>query len=135
MNQEVKLYLMIPKETPRGHRTTLLACDGISAFRGVLPTQQILETHFQTERVRMEIYRRDNAGKKDVPQYVPQPLYLEIRPEIFEAIVEEAARKDAGAGTLNALALTLGGNFPCCIIGRLNPDEYEAKEEVIENGD
>lgn len=118
-----KLYLMVPHRVqggkPRGEvRIVLLSCDKIKSFEGVLPTEEILATHFQAERVRMKIARSKDGEAK----YTPQPLYLEVQSSIFASIVSEARAKDKALGTPDVLALTLGSSMPCCIIA-------ERKEE------
>lgn len=107
-----KLYLMVPHRVQgRKVRIVLLSCDKIKSFEGVLPTEEILATHFQSERVRMKIAR----SKGEEAKYIPQPLYLEVQSSIFAAIVAEAQKKDKNVQG-NFLVLTLGGNIPCCVI-------------------
>ena len=107
-----KLYLMVPHRVQgRKVRIVLLSCDTIKSFEGVLPTEEILATHFQSERVRMKIAR----SKGEEAKYIPQPLYLEVQSSIFAAIVAEAQKKDKNVQG-NFLVLTLGGNIPCCVI-------------------
>lgn len=122
-----KLYLMVPHRVqsgkPQGEvRIVLLSCDKIKSFEGVLPTKEILATHFQAERVRMEIVQL----RAKEAEYIPQPLYLEVQSSIFAAIVAEAQKKDKNVQG-NILALTLGGNIPCCVISA------QAKEIVQDN--
>ena len=99
-------------------KVCLLACKKIKAFAGFLPTKEILETHFQAERVRIEMAKQES----DENTYRPQPLYLEVESSIFASIVSEARAKDKALGTPDVLALTLGSSMPCCIIA-------ERKEE------
>lgn len=119
----VDLYLMVPHSTFEGGKETtkicLLSCKKIKAFAGVVPTKEILETHFQAERVKIQI-AKEKSGKENT--YVPQPLYLEVESSIFASIVSEARAKDKALGTPDVLALTLGSSMPCCIIA-------ERKEE------
>mgnify|MGYP001374363812 CR=1 FL=1 len=115
------LFVMIPRVkqiTREKSETTftLLKCANIPQFEGVLPTKEILQTHFATQRVKMEIAKRDKT------EYIPQPLYLEVESSIFASIVSEARAKDKALGTPDVLALTLGSSMPCCIIA-------ERKEE------
>lgn len=119
----VDLYLMVPHSTFEGGKETtkicLLSCKKIKAFAGVVPTKEILETHFQAERVKIQI-AKEQSGKENT--YVPQPLCLEVKSSIFASIVSEARAKDKALGTPDVLALTLGSSMPCCIIA-------ERKEE------
>lgn len=119
----VDLYLMVPHSTFEGGKETtkicLLSCKKIKAFAGVVPTKEILETHFQAERVKIQI-AKEQSGKENT--YVPQPLYLEVESSIFASIVSEARAKDKALGTPDVLALTMGSSMPCCIIA-------ERKEE------
>lgn len=119
----VDLYLMVPHSTFEGGEETtkicLLSCKKIKAFAGVVPTKEILETHFQAERVKIQI-AKEQSGKENT--YVPQPLCLEVKSSIFASIVEEAREKDSKLGNPSVLALTLGSSMPCCIIA-------ERKEE------
>lgn len=122
-----KLYLMVPHRVqgrrPQGEvRIVLLSCDKIKSFEGVLPTEEILATYFQSERVRMKIARSKGGEAK----YIPQPLYLKVQSSIFAAIVAEAQKKDKNVQG-DFLALTLGGNIPCCVISA------QAKEIVQDN--
>lgn len=113
----VDLYLMVPHSTFEGGKETtkicLLSCKKIKAFTGVTPTKEILETHFQAERVKMQI-AKEQSGKENT--YVPQPLCLEVKSSIFASIVEEAREKDSKLGDPSVLALTLGNSIPCCLI-------------------
>lgn len=119
----VDLYLMVPHSTFEGGKEMakicLLSCKKIKAFAGVVPTKEILETHFQAERVKIQI-AKEQSGKENT--YVPQPLCLEVESSIFASIVSEARAKDKALGTPDVLALTLGSSMPCCVIA-------ERKEE------
>lgn len=119
----VDLYLMVPHSIFEGGKETtkicLLSCKKIKAFEGFLPTKEILETHFQVERVRIEMAKQESGNEGT---YRPQPLYLEVESSIFASIVSEARAKDKALGTPDVLALTLGSSMPCCIIA-------ERKEE------
>lgn len=94
----------------------LVSCKGIKSFVGILPTEEILRTHFQKERVKLQIALEKNE------KYTPQPLYLEIENSIFVAIVNEAAKKNNKIRR-DFLVLTLGNKMPCCIIGPQQPDK------------
>lgn len=113
----VDLYLMVPHSIFEGGKETtkicLLSCKKIKAFAGVVPTKEILETHFQAERVKMKI-AKEQSGNENT--YVPQPLWLEVKSSIFASIVEEARAKDSKLGNPSVLALTLGNSMPCCIV-------------------
>lgn len=113
----VDLYLMVPHSTFEGGEETtkicLLSCKKIKAFTGVTPTKEILETHFQAERVKIQI-AKEQSGRENT--YVPQPLCLEVKSSIFASIVEEACAKDSKLGNPSVLALTLGNSMPCCLI-------------------
>ena len=80
----VDLYLMVPHSTFEGGKETtkicLLSCKKIKAFAGVVPTKEILETHFQAERVKIQI-AKEQSGKENT--YVPQPLCLEVKSSIL----------------------------------------------------
>ena len=121
----IPLYLMVPHQVNSNGRSftkiCLLSCEKIKAFQPILPTKEILETHFQAERVRMEIAKNNPEGGK----YIPQPLYLEIESSIFVSIVEEAKAKDAEISGAQTLALTLGGSIPCCIISPNNLEQED----------
>lgn len=119
----IDLYLMVPHQVYEGGKqlvkVCLLACKKIKAFEGFLPTKEILETHFQAERVRIEMAKQESGNENT---YRPQPLYLEVESSIFASIVSEVRAKDKALGTPDVLALTLGSSMPCCIIA-------ERKEE------
>ena len=120
----INLYLMVPHQVYEGGKQSvkicLLACKKIKAFAGFLPTKEILETHFQAERVRIEMAKQESGNEGT---YRPQPLYLEVESSIFASIVSEARAKDKALGTPDVLALTLGSSsMPCCVIA-------ERKEE------
>lgn len=127
----VKLYIMVPHQVlvEGGYRftnITLLSCDKIKSFKGILPTQEILATHFQAERVRLQIAKEKNKTEGKEEKYIPQPLYIEVESSIFAAIVEEAKSKDSNV-TGETLTLTLGGKFPCCLI---SPQAEETVRKV-----
>ena len=113
----VDLYLMIPHSTFEGGKETtkicLLSCNKIKAFTGVTPTKEILETHFQAERVKMQI-AKEQSGKENT--YVPQQLCLEVKSSIFASIVEEVRAKGVKLWNPSVLALTLENSMPCCLI-------------------
>ena len=75
----IDLYLMVPHQVYEGGKQSvkvcLLACKNIKAFAGFLPTKEILETHFQADRVRIEMAKQE-CGNENT--YRPQPLYLEV---------------------------------------------------------
>ena len=126
-----KLYLMVPHEfvtigKKRHTSFTLLSCDKIKSFKGILPTREILATHFQAEKVQLQMAEEKNKTEGKEEKYIPQPLYLEVESSIFAAIVEEAKSKDSNV-TGGILALTLGGNFPCCLI---SPQAEETVRKV-----
>ena len=112
----INLYLMVPHQVyERGKQITkicLLSCKKIKAFEGILPTKEILETHFQAEKVRIQISEKNPEGEV----YRPQPLYLEVEQNVFEEIVKECRTTDSALGNPATLALSLTGSMPCCII-------------------
>lgn len=117
-----KLYLMVPHRNIKGGTSiTLLSCAKIKAFEGILPTEEILQTHFTAERVRMQIAEEAIKANGGGQRYIPQPLYLEIESSIFAAIMAEARAKDPQLGG-KQLVLTLGTKFPCCIITEQKPE-------------
>lgn len=122
----VDLYLMVPHSTFEGGKEAtkicLLSCKKIKAFTGVTPTKEILETHFQAERVKIQI-AKEQSGKENT--YAPQPLCLEVKSSIFASIVEEARAKDSKLGNPSVLALTLGNSMPCCLITVSKEEEKE----------
>lgn len=123
----VDLYLMVPHSTFDGEKEVtkicLLSCKKLKTLVGITPTKEILTTHFEAERVKIEIAKRD-SGKENT--YVPQPLVLELKSSIFASIVEEARAKDRKLGNPLTLALTLGNTMPCCLL----MPEQEKKEEA-----
>ena len=126
-NETPKLYIQVPKRNEDGSfRVVNLACDKMRSMAGITPTNEILATHFEAERVRMMIFNRDHAGEKDA-RYIPQPLYIEVRQENFEEILAEIRLKEPHAGNLQQVALSMG-TLPCCILSPLHPEEYESKE-------
>jgi hypothetical protein len=120
------LFVMIPRVkqiTRKKSETTftLLKCANIPQFEGVLPTKEILQTHFATQRVKMEIAKRDKT------EYIPQPLYLEIESGIFVELMKAINKKQPqfkSASDGHSICLTLGNNMPCCIM----LPQQEAKE-------
>lgn len=126
------LYLMVPHQVnnsgKQGVNFTLLSCKKIKSFEGILPTQEILATHFQAERVRLKMAEERNKAEGKTERYVPQPLYLEIESSIFAAIMAEAKRKDSNV-TGETFVLTLGGNFPCCLISVQKPQADKTVRE------
>lgn len=117
----VDLFVMVPKETRKGRRITLVKCDRVEKLRGIAPTKEILQTHFEAERIRMKIHEQNEKSK-----YVPQPLFLEIEPELFQEIIEQAQAIDRDAPS-DFIALTLGNKFPCCIIKQQEPNVESQK--------
>lgn len=115
----IDLYLMIPHEVfdkklgTERTKICLVSCKEMKSLQGILPTKEILETHFSAERVKIQISKRE-SGKDDT--YIPQPLQLEIDEDLFKSIVEEAYKKDHYIGDPSILALTLGNSMPCCLI-------------------
>lgn len=104
-----KLYVMVPRRKVKTGRVSvcLVNANKLRAFKGNLPTKEILRTHFQIEKLRLE---KDKT-------YTPQPLYLEVEKEKFFEMYKEVYGKDTsiGEGASN-IALTLGQSVPCCII-------------------
>ena len=126
---KLKLYIQVPKQTEHGFRVVNLACDRMVTMCGLTPTEEILKTHFQAERVRMAIFERDNAENEGA-KYIPQPLYIETEEEKFNSILEEIRKKEPNVGTLENITLSMG-TLPCCIISKLKPEEYKTQE--VEN--
>lgn len=130
----VDLYLMVPHSTFEGGKEAtkicLLSCKKIKAFSGVVPTKEILETHFKAERVKIQI-AKEQFGKENT--YVPQPLCLEVKSSIFASIVEEARAKDSKLGNPSVLALTLGNSMPCCLVtvSKEEPEEAAPKQKQV----
>lgn len=130
----IDLYLMVPHQVHEGLKQSvkicLLACKKIKALTGVVPTKEILETHFQAERVKIQI-AKEQSGKENT--YVPQPLCLEVKSSIFASIVEEARAKDSKLGNLSVLALTLGNSMPCCLItvSKEEPEKAAPKPKQV----
>ena len=122
------LYLMVPKQTNNGVRVVLLNVKKIKSFVGIAPSKEILLTHFQAERLRMEKAEAEakKAGKD--AKYLPQPLYLQIQSSIFASIVAEARRKDKDVDDKN-LMLTLGNQMPCCIITPMEEAPVQVEEQ------
>ena len=99
-----------------------------------LPSEEALRTHFEAERVRMQIFKRDHPEPDHV--YIPQPLYIEIEPETFDEILEEVRRVEPLFNQVNnMIALTLGGGVPCCILSRHDDSEEMHEEEVREDNE
>lgn len=128
----IDLYLMVPHQVfesgKQAVKICLLACKKIKAFEGFLPTKEILETHFQAERVRIEMAKQESGNENT---YRPQPLYLEVESSIFASIVSEAKAKDKALGTPDVLALTLGSSMPCCIIAERKEEEPAPKPKTV----
>lgn len=130
----IDLYLMVPHQVYEGGKQSvkvcLLACKKIKAFAGFLPTKEILETHFQAERVRIEMAKQESGNENT---YRPQPLYLEVESSIFASIVSEARAKDKALGTPDVLALTLGNSMPCCLItvSKEEPEKAAPKPKQV----
>lgn len=119
----VPLYILVPSEKDDGVHFTLLGTKGMKSLEGIAPTKEILEAHFAAERVRMAIANRDDPYKK----YVPQPLYIDTMKDSFHAIVEEAKKKyNQFDENTEHIALSLGVQIPCCIIG-IRDDEKDKK--------
>lgn len=126
----VDLYLMVPHPTPEGAKIVFLSVKKIKSFDGIAPTKEILATHFQAEKVRMQLAEQatqhiEENDKK--AKYMPQPLYLQIESSIFATIVAEARKKDRWVGE-DALALTLGSQIPCCVISPMKDVPAEDKQ-------
>lgn len=130
--KEFKIYITVP----RGQDRVLLNCNTMKSMAGLTPTKEILITHLQAERVRMEIWKRDHPewDKLSVNQklasaeqpYKPQPLYIETQPDKFKDIVDEIRSKVVGCGDLSHIALTTGSAYlPCCIISELHIEDYK----------
>lgn len=130
--KEFKIYIIVP----RGENCVLLNCNNMKSMQGLTPTAEILATHFQAERVRVEIWKRDhpkwcrlsvNQKRASAEQpYRPQPLYIETEPDRFQDIVDEIKGKVTGCNDLSHIALTMGSAYiPCCIISAFHPEEYE----------
>ena len=119
----VKLYILVPNEKNERVRFTLLGTKDMKSLEGIAPTKEILEAHFAAERVRMAIANRDNPDEK----YIPQPLYIDTMKDSFHDIVEEAKKKcNQFDENTEHIALSLGVQFPCCIIG-IRDDEKDEK--------
>jgi len=121
------LYLMVPHATENGTRVVFLSVKKIKSLQGIAPTKEILQTHFEAERVRMQLAEQKANENDKKAKYLPQPLYLQIESSIFAAIVEEARAKDRWVGS-DALALTLGSQIPCCVISAM-PEEQPVQAE------
>lgn len=130
----VDLYVMVPtvkrySEEKSETTFTLLKCDKIKEFEGILPTKEILETHFLAQRTKMAIAKRDGED------YVPQPLYLEIESGIFAQLVKHIeAKVPRGKKRFmyeetsdTCICLTLGTNMPCCV---MSPQKEVCKEPL-----
>lgn len=124
------LYLMVPHPTPEGAKIVFLSVKKIKSFAGIAPTKEILATHFQAEKVRMQLAEQATEHVKEddkKAKYMPQPLYLQIESGIFATIVAEARKKDRWVGE-DALALTLGSKIPCCVISPMKDVSADNKQ-------
>lgn len=100
------------------------------AMEPFLPSEEALKVHFEAERVRMAIFKRDHPEPDHV--YMPQPLYIEIEPTTFDEILEQIRAVEPLFNQVNnMIALTLGGGVPCCILSR-HDDSEEMKEVPVE---
>lgn len=110
----LKLFLMIPNNVFRDGvkkvTITLLDCLKMNSFKGVLPTMEILRTHFKLERAKLQ------KAKLEGVKYTPLPLVLNVSMAVFIRIVKEAKTKNPNAAYLKELSLTLNGEAPCCVI-------------------
>lgn len=98
-----------------------------TAMEPFLPSEEALKVHFEAERVRMAIFKRDHPEPDHV--YVPQPLYIEIEPNTFDKILEQVRAVEPSFNQVKGMiALTLGGFVPCCILNR--HDDSEIMKEV-----
>lgn len=99
----------------------------LTAIVPFLPSEEVLRTHFEAERVRMSIFKRDHQEPDHV--YIPQPLYIEIEPKAFDAILAEVRAVEPLFNQVSEMiALTLGGSVPCCMLAR--HDEHEVEKEI-----
>ena len=98
-----------------------------TAMEPFLPSEEALKVHFEAERVRMAIFKRDHPEPDHV--YIPQPLYIEIEPNTFDEILEQVRAVEPLFNQVKGMiALTLGGGVPCCILNR--HDDSEVMKEV-----
>lgn len=120
----VKLYIMV--RPPKQEKKTILINSSFApSLKDVLPTREILQTHFQAERIRVQIAKRDG-----IKGYIPQPLYLAIENGIFVKAKEEVAKKNVHIVD-DCIVLTLGTNMPCCIMTP-RPEINKSDERINE---
>lgn len=137
VQKPANLYVVIPHvvgaredKSPVTHGQFLSIKNRFLAMRPFVPSEEALKVHFEAERVRMAIFKRDHPEPDHV--YIPQPLYIEIEPETFDEILEEIRRVEPLFNQVeNMIALTLGGGIPCCILSRHDNSE-EMKEVPVE---